>query len=132
MGEPRQIHLNTGTGQLNSYDAIVVGSGISGGWAAKELCEKGLKTVVLERGRNVVHIKDYTDTTKHPWELTHHGATTREDRINSPVQSKIYAWNEVSKNFFVNDNDNPYTQIKSFDWIRGNHVGGRSLMWGRQ
>ncbi len=116
----------------NTYDAIVVGTGISGGWAAKELCEKGLKTLVLERGRNIEHVKDYTDTTKDPWELDHCGRTTQEDRINSPIQSKIYAWNEVSKKFFVNDLENPYEQVKPFEWIRGNHVGGRSIMWGRQ
>ncbi len=116
----------------NMYDAIVVGTGISGGWAAKELCEKGLKTLVLERGRNIEHIKDYTDTEKDPWQLVHHGRTTQEDRINSPIQSKIYAWNEVSKKYFVNDLENPYEQVKPFDWIRGYHVGGRSIMWGRQ
>ena len=116
----------------NTYDAIVVGTGHSGGWAAKELCEKGLKTLVLERGRNVEHIKDYTDTEKDPWKLSHHGRTTQEDRINSPIQSKVYAWNEVSKKYFVNDLENPYDQIKPFDWIRGYQVGGRSIMWGRQ
>ncbi|MEO5599605.1 MAG: GMC family oxidoreductase [Cyclobacteriaceae bacterium] len=116
----------------NTYDAIVIGTGISGGWAAKELCENGLKTLVLERGRNIEHIKDYTDTEKDPWQLVHHGRTTQEDRINSPIQSKIYAWNEVSKKYFVNDLENPYEQVKPFDWIRGYHVGGRSIMWGRQ
>lgn len=116
----------------NTYDAIVIGSGISGGWAAKELTERGLKTILLERGRNVEHIKDYTDTNKDPWELAHRGRTTQEDRINSPIQSSGYAWNEVSKKFFVNDLKNPYNQVKPFDWFRGYHVGGRSLMWGRQ
>lgn len=115
-----------------TYDAIVIGSGISGGWAAKELTEKGLKTIILERGRNVEHIKDYTDTTKDPWQLSHHGGITQQDRINSPVQSRVYAWNEVSKKFFVNDLENPYTQAKPFDWFRGYQVGGRSLTWGRQ
>lgn len=124
--------LNNKAVKQNTYDAIVVGSGISGGWAAKELCEKGLKTLVLERGRMVEHIKDYTDTTKDPWELIHHGAHTQQDRNNSPIQSKCYAWNEVSKKFFVNDQENPYNQVKPFDWVRGNHVGGRSLTWGRQ
>jgi len=129
-GDSTQI--NNKAVKQNTYDAIVVGSGISGGWAAKELCEKGLKTLVLERGRNVEHIKDYTDTTKDPWELTHHGAHTQQDRVNSPTQNKCYAWNEVSKKFFVNDLENPYNQVKPFDWVRGNHVGGRSLTWGRQ
>lgn len=116
----------------NTFDAIVVGSGISGGWAAKELCEKGLQTLLLERGRNVEHIKDYTDTEKDPWQLKHHNNLTLEDKKNSPIQSECYAYDEVSKKFFVNDLENPYTQKKSFKWIRGNHVGGRSLMWGRQ
>jgi choline dehydrogenase-like flavoprotein len=116
----------------NVYDAIVIGSGISGGWAAKELTEKGLKTLLLERGRNVEHIKDYTDTTKSQWELKHRGNITTEDRLKSPIQSSCYAWNEVSKKFFVNDLENPYTSVKPFDWFRGYQVGGRSLIWGRQ
>lgn len=116
----------------NTFDAIVVGSGISGGWAAKELCEKGLQTLLLERGRNVEHIKDYTDTEKDPWQLKHHNNLTLEDKKNSPIQSECYAYDEVSKKFFVNDLENPYNQTKPFKWIRGNHVGGRSLMWGRQ
>jgi choline dehydrogenase-like flavoprotein len=107
----------------NHFDAIVVGSGISGGWAAKELCEKGLHTLLLERGRNVEHIKDYTDTEKHPWELPHRNTLTLEDRTNSPIQSECYAYDEVSKKFFVNDNEHPYNQINPFKWIRGNHVG---------
>jgi len=116
----------------NIFDAIVVGSGISGGWAAKELTEKGLKTILLERGRNVEHIKDYEGTEKNPWELEHRNGSTQEDKKKSPIQSKCYAYDEVSKKFFVNDNDHPYNPVKPFDWIRGNHVGGRSLMWGRQ
>ena len=116
----------------NTFDAIVVGSGISGGWAAKELTERGLKTILIERGRNVEHVKDYVGTEKDPWELEHRGGKTQEDRTNSPIQSKCYAFDEVSKKFFVNDLENPYTQVKPFEWIRGNHVGGRSLMWGRQ
>ena len=126
------LNINNKAVTQNTYDAIVVGSGISGGWAAKELTEKGLKTLVLERGRNVEHIKDYTDTTKDPWELAHHGGITEQDKLNSPIQSKCYAYNEVSKHFFVNDKENPYNQVKPFDWVRGYHVGGRSLMWGRQ
>jgi choline dehydrogenase-like flavoprotein len=131
-GDSTNVNINNKATAQNTYDAIVVGSGISGGWAAKELCEKGLKTLVLERGRDVKHIKDYTDTDKAPWELQHHNNLTQEDRKNSPIQSKCYAFNEVSKKFFVNDNENPYNQVKPFDWIRGYHVGGRSLMWGRQ
>lgn len=131
-GDSSNVNINNKATAQNTYDAIVVGSGISGGWAAKELCEKGLKTLLLERGRDVVHIKDYTDTEKAPWELPHHGNLTQEDREKSPIQSKCYAFNEVSRKFFVNDLENPYNQVKPFSWIRGYHVGGRSLMWGRQ
>jgi choline dehydrogenase-like flavoprotein len=127
-----RVNLNTKGIAQNTFDAIVVGSGISGGWAAKELCEKGLKTLVLERGRNVEHIKDYTGTEKDPWDLTHRGGLTEDDRKNSPIQSQCYAFTEVGKKFFVNDEENPYTQVKPFLWIRGYHVGGRSLTWGRQ
>lgn len=126
------LNVNNKAVAQNTYDAIVVGSGISGGWAAKELCEKGLKTLVLERGRMVEHIKDYTDTTKDPWELTHHGGHTNKDKTDSPIQSKCYAYNEVSGKFFVKDTEHPYNQVKPFDWIRGYHVGGRSITWGRQ
>ena len=92
----------------------------------------GLQTLLLERGRNVEHIKDYQGTEKDPWDLTHRNEITQEDKKKSPIQSRVYAYDEVSKKFFVNDIENPYTQKKPFDWIRGNHVGGRSLMWGRQ
>jgi choline dehydrogenase-like flavoprotein len=126
------LHINNKAQRQNTYDAIVVGSGISGGWAAKELCEKGLKTLVLERGRNVEHIRDYTDATKDVWELKHRGAITEEDRRNCPIQSKIYAFDEVSRHFFVNDLENPYVQVKPWLWMRGYQVGGRSLIWGRQ
>ncbi|HTR32162.1 MAG TPA: GMC family oxidoreductase [Puia sp.] len=112
------------------FDAIVVGSGISGGWAAKELCEKGLKTLVLERGRNVVHIKDYTTAFMAPWQFPHHLQKSVEDYIENPVQSTTY--DEGSKHFFVSDREHPYIQETPFNWIRGYQVGGRSLTWGRQ
>ena len=107
------LNINNKAVAQNTYDAIVVGSGISGGWAAKELCEKGLKTLVLERGRNVEHVKDYTDTSKDPWELDHHGGLTKTVQNASPIQSKCYAFNEVSKKFFVNDVENPYNTGKT-------------------
>jgi choline dehydrogenase-like flavoprotein len=132
MGETKNVNINNRADEQNTFDAIVVGSGISGGWAAKELCERGLKTLLLERGRNVEHIKDYAGTEKAPWELAYHDNLTKQDREDSPVQSKCYAFTEVAKKFFVNDKENPYTQVKPFDWIRGYHVGGRSLTWGRQ
>ncbi|MRX48583.1 GMC oxidoreductase [Pedobacter puniceum] len=115
-----------------SYDAIVIGSGISGGWAAKELTEKGLKTLLLERGRNVEHVKDYENATKAPWEFEHRGRRTQEMIDNYPVLKRDYALSEKNLSFWVNEKDAPYTEVKRFDWYRGYHVGGRSLMWGRQ
>jgi len=114
----------------NHFDAIVVGSGISGGWAAMELCKKGLKTLLLERGRDVEHIKDYPTANLSPWEFVNGFNNTIEDYTNDPVQSNIY--NPGNKHFFVRDKDHPYIQDKPFSWFRGYQVGGRSLVWGRQ
>ncbi len=118
----------------NTFDAIVVGSGITGGWAAKELCEKGLKTLVIERGRTLEHVKDYPTANTPIWDLPHRNQPTAEDRENYPVQSTVYAFNEGTKHLWINDKDHPYTTPpdQPFNWLRGNHVGGRSLMWGRQ
>lgn len=126
------MNLNTEAVKQNTYDAIVVGSGISGGWAAKGLTEKGLKTLLLERGRNIVHVKDYTTAMKAPWEFKHRGRITNEMRRTHPVQSRDYPYSEFNPDFWVNDLENPYIETKRFDWFRGYHVGGRSLMWGRQ
>ena len=114
------------------FDAIVIGSGISGGWAAKELCEKGLKTLLLERGKDVVHLKDYPTATKNPWDFTHRGGKTIALTKNNPVISRCYAYNETSEHFFVKDTEHPYVQEKPYDWIRGYQVGGKSLLWARQ
>jgi len=114
----------------NSFDAIVIGSGISGGWAAKELCEKGLKTLLLERGRDVEHIKDYPTTLLNPWDFKHRLTNPEIDVMADPVQSAAY--DESSKHFFVRDSEHPYIQETPFSWIRGYQVGGRSLTWGRQ
>ncbi|MEO9004587.1 MAG: GMC family oxidoreductase [Ginsengibacter sp.] len=116
----------------NTYDAIVVGSGISGGWAAKELTEKGLKTIMLERGKNIEHIKDYVNAVKGPWEFPHRGGRTQEMIKDYPVLRRDYPLNEMNLDWWVNDKESPYTEIKRFDWFRGYHVGGRSLLWGRQ
>ncbi|MGI9174822.1 MAG: GMC family oxidoreductase, partial [Rhodothermales bacterium] len=119
--------------QAEAYDAIVVGSGISGGWATKELCEKGMKTLLLERGRNVEHQKDYITEHKAPWEFPLRGRGDRKLYDEEyQVQSRTYAFGEATQHFFINDKANPYIEAKPFSWIRGNHVGGRSLMWGRQ
>lgn len=114
----------------NVYDAIVIGSGISGGWAAKELTEKGLKTIMLERGRNVEHVKDY-HADKDTWEYPHRGRRTKQMEEDYPVLKRSYPLNEKNLDFWVNEKESPYTEIKRFDWFRGYQVGGRSLMWGR-
>lgn len=116
----------------NEYDAIVVGSGISGGWAAKELTEKGLKVIMLERGKNIEHIKDYTQANKAPWEFPHRGKAPLKLVNEYPVLRRDYPLNEVNTDWWASDKDCPYTEVKRFDWFRGYHVGGRSLMWGRQ
>jgi len=117
-----------------TYDAIVVGSGISGGWADTELCEKGLKTIVLERGRNVEPVKDYPTMNDDPWDLPNRGQVSQEIlKKDYPQQSRTgYTIREEHKHFFVNDTDHPYQETQRFDWIRGYQVGGRSLVWGRQ
>lgn len=116
----------------NSYDAIVVGTGISGGWAAKELTERGLKTLVLDRGRMVKHL-EYPTATKDPWEFPYGGRATHVDLERQATAARTgYAITQATKHWFVDDTEHPYTEIKRFDWIRGYHVGGRSLMWGRQ
>ena len=117
--------------QSTAYDAIVVGSGISGGWAAKELTEKGLRVLLLERGKNIEHIKDYVNATKGPWEYPHRGGRTREMEKHYPVLKRDYPLNEKNLDWWANDEESPYTEVKRFDWYRGYHVGGRSLMWGR-
>jgi choline dehydrogenase-like flavoprotein len=116
----------------NTYDAIVIGSGISGGWAAKELTEKGLKTIMLERGKDIVHVKDYENATKGSWEFPHRGGRTQEMIKNYPVLKRDYPLNEVNLDWWADDQKSPYTEIKRMDWFRGYHVGGRSLLWGRQ
>ena len=116
----------------NTYDAIVVGSGISGGWAAKELTEKGLKVLMLERGRNIEHIKDYVNTNKDIWEFPHRGGRTQQMIKDYPALKRDYPLNETNLDMWANDKDCPYTEVKRFDWFRGYQVGGRSLLWGRQ
>ena len=117
--------------EQTTFDAIVIGSGISGGWAAKELCEKGLRTLVLERGRNVEHLKDYPTANLAPWELPHRGATPLSLTEPNPLISKAAGYGEDTAHFFIKDADHPYEQEQPFDWIRGYQVGGKSLTWGR-
>ncbi|MDA8763326.1 GMC family oxidoreductase [Flavobacteriaceae bacterium] len=114
------------------YDAIVVGSGISGGWAAKELCEAGLKTLVLERGRMVKHLEDYPTMHNDPWDLPHNGRTPNEIAEKHYSKQKRWGFDENNRHFYNKDSEHDYDEVKPFDWIRGKQVGGRSLIWGRQ
>ncbi len=128
-------NLNGRARQENTYDAIVVGSGISGGWAAKELTQKGLKTLVLERGPMVRHLEDYPTAVMDPWQAQYPQGKLPADELKSryAVQSRTgYTVTEFTKHFFVRDDENPYTEEAPFDWIRSYQVGGRSLTWGRQ
>jgi choline dehydrogenase-like flavoprotein len=126
------MNLNIEAQDQNTYDAIVVGTGISGGWAAKELTEKGLKTLVLERGRDVRHVVDYPTMTKEPLQLPHANKLPAEEIKFYPVQSRTNWVTQANKHWWVKDDENPYTEVKPFDWIRGYHTGGRSIMWGKQ
>ncbi|RYU90050.1 GMC family oxidoreductase [Mucilaginibacter terrigena] len=125
-------YVNSNEFAANTFDAIVIGSGISGGWAAKELCGKGLKTLVLERGRDVVHLKDYPTATKNPWDFPHRDQIPLAVKQENPIVDRCYAFSEASEHFFVKDKEHPYVQDKPFDWIRGYQVGGKSLLWARQ
>ena len=116
----------------NTFDTIVVGAGMSGGWAAKEFSEQGFKTLLLERGPNVEHLKDYPTTNMQPWEFKHRGRLTAQDMEENPIASSCYAYREDAKHFFVKDKEHPYVQKKPFDWLRGYQVGGKSIMWARQ
>lgn len=124
------MNLNLQAKAEHTYDAIVVGSGISGGWAAKELCEKGLKVLLLERGGPVDH-PNYPTTLKNPWELENSGLLTQADRNNCPIQTRHFSYRGENKHFYIKDQENPYQEDKRFDWIRSDVVGGRSLLWGR-
>ncbi|NCI51046.1 GMC family oxidoreductase [Sediminibacterium roseum] len=124
--------LNTKAKTQNTFDAIVVGSGISGGWAAKELTERGLKVLMLERGRDHQHIKDYKTSFKDPWEFPYRGKTTQAQRETYPVIHRGWAANERIMDSWVNEKEAPYTEVKPFTWWRSYQLGGRSILWGRQ
>lgn len=127
------MNLNLKAKQNNTYDAIVVGTGISGGWAAKELTENGLNTLVLERGRNVRHVEDYPTMLKKPWEIPYNDQVPPEEAEHYQKQMRTgYTIRQTTKHWWIRDTDQPYDEVKRFDWIRGYHVGGRSIMWGRQ
>ena len=116
----------------NQFDTIVIGAGMSGGWAAKEFCDHGFNTLLIERGRNVEHPKDYPTTNLLPWQFKHRGDVPAKIREENPIAHSCYAFREDAMHFFVKDNEHPYRQIKPFQWIRGYQVGGKSIMWARQ
>jgi choline dehydrogenase-like flavoprotein len=126
------LNINNKATAQNSYDAIVIGSGISGGWAAKELTEKGLKVLMLERGRNFEHIKDYKSANKDPWEIEHRGEATQQQLKDRPVIARTWGKEEQIMDYWAKDVDCPYTEIKPFKWWRAYQLGGRSILWGRQ
>jgi choline dehydrogenase-like flavoprotein len=115
-----------------TYDAIVIGSGVSGGWAAKELTEKGLKVIMLERGNPLEHVTGYESATKNPWDLEYRGRLTAKEKEANPFQRRDYPMGEDNKQYWFSDKDALYTESKRFDWFRPNIVGGKSIMWGRQ
>jgi choline dehydrogenase-like flavoprotein len=126
------VSVNNKAKAKNTYDAIVIGSGISGGWAAKELTEHGLKTIMLERGRNFEHIKDYKTANNNPWDFEHRGAVPLQKKKRHPILARAWGLNEGNMNYWADDVDAPYTEIKPFNWWRSYQLGGRSILWGRQ
>src|SRR5450432_2520189 len=131
------LYFNNKANAQNTYDAIVIGSGISGGWAAKELTENGLKVLMLERGRKFEHIKDYVTADKNPWEFTHRGNATLKQKQDNPVISRDWAMygtaaQEAIMASWANEKDCPYVEVKPFTWWRSYQLGGRSILWGRQ
>lgn len=125
-------NLNIDAAKDATYDAIVIGSGISGGWAAKELTEKGLRVLILERGKPLDHVEGYETALKAPWELKYNGRLTIEQVESHPKLSRDKPYNEMTEKYWFNDSDSLYKEVKRFDWYRPNIVGGKSIMWGRQ
>ena len=126
------MNLNLRAKEQNTYDAIVIGSGVAGGWAAKELTEKGLKVIMLERGHALEHVSGYESAMKHPWEFKYGGRITEEQRKTHPFLSRDYPYGEANASYWFDDEKAPYSEVKRFDWYRPNIVGGKSIMWGRQ
>ncbi|HVB03289.1 MAG TPA: GMC family oxidoreductase [Chitinophagaceae bacterium] len=126
------MNYNGKADQQNTYDAIVIGSGLSGGWAAKELTEKGLKVLMLERGHQLLHISGYKTAMEDPWDFKHRGRITEAQRKSHEFLSRDYPYSEDNASYWFRDADAPYEEVKPFDWFRPNIVGGKSIMWGRQ
>src|SRR3546814_10475989 len=126
------MNLNLQEKDQQTYDAIVIGSGARGGWAAKGLFEKGLKSLVLERGRQLKHIEGYKTANMHPWQFKHRGRITVEQRKSHPFLSRDYPYSEYNESYWFDDMKSPYQEEQRFDWYRPDIVGGKSVMWGRQ
>lgn len=125
-------NLNIDASKDATYDAIVIGSGISGGWAAKELTEKGLRVLMIERGKSLEHVQGYENALKAPWEFEYNGRLTIDQIESHPKLSRDRPYNEMTEKYWFNDSDSLYKEVKRFDWYRPNIVGGKSIMWGRQ
>ncbi len=125
------MNINGRYKKENTFDAIVIGSGMTGGWAAKELCDRGLKTLVLERGRSIEHQKDYPTALLHPWEVKNAGVISQDEQNKNPIVNRCYAYDSNTEHFFLKDEEHPYIQEKPFDWIRAYGEGGKSLLWAR-
>ena len=126
------MNLNIDAIKEQTYDAIVIGSGISGGWAAKELTEKGLRVLMLEKGHQLEHVTGYEYATKDPWETKYNGRLTEAQKTSHPKLARDYPYNEMTETYWMKDSDSLYKEEKRFDWYRPNIVGGKSIMWGRQ
>ena len=126
------MNLNIDSIKDQTYDAIIIGSGITGGWAAKELTEKGLRVMMLEKGHQLEHVTGYPDATKDPWELKYAGRLTMDQKESHPKLARDYPYNEMTETYWMKDTDSLYKEEKRFDWYRPNIVGGKSIMWGRQ
>ncbi|MHA8106528.1 GMC oxidoreductase [Aquirufa sp. 5-AUSEE-100C1] len=126
------MNLNIDAIKSMTYDAIVVGSGVSGGYAAKELTEKGLRVLVLEKGKKFDHVTAYEPSYKDPWDFKYNGLLTNEQKASHPKLARDYPYNEMTEKYWMNDSDSLYKEVKRFDWFRPDIVGGKSIMWGRQ
>ncbi len=126
------MNLNIDAIKAQTYDAIIIGSGVTGGWAAKELTEKGLRVIMLEKGRQLEHVTGYENAMKDPWQMQYNGRLTNEQKETHPKLSRDYPYNEMTEKYWMNDSDSMYKEDKRFDWFRPGIVGGKSIMWGRQ
>lgn len=126
------MNLNIDAIKAQTYDAIVIGSGVTGGWAAKELTEKGLRVIMLEKGKQLEHVTGYENAMKDPWQMQYNGRLTVAQKESHPKLSRDYPYNEMTEKYWMNDSDSMYKEDKRFDWYRPGIVGGKSIMWGRQ